>query len=244
MANNEVSGPTVQSHLAGFLSERKDSEYSYRLLFLPETIGAVAYISENIAARKRNVIAGWVLTCVGDDRDFSFLPTPSGSALSDQLSLELFEDLGIDFTKYSWLDRGSDERQYCAPGVDLPISSIMRTKYGEYPEYHTSDDVLGEVVTGPGLMGAYSLYRALVEKIEGQVFPKSLVMCEPHLGKRGLYDNISKVGSSRGSRNLLDVWSYCDGKHTIKSLAEKTGLPVEGVRKILQKLYQEGLVSM
>lgn len=171
MANNEVSGPTVQAHLAKFISNQK-RKYSYRLLFLPETIGAISYVTENIDLLKKHVFAGWVLTCVGDDRSYSFVPSRFGNGVSDQLSRELFEEMNIEYVEYSWLERGSDERQYCSPGVDLSVSSLMRTKYWEYPEYHTSDDKLGSVVTESGLKGAYGLYCSLVEKIETEIFPK------------------------------------------------------------------------
>lgn len=243
MANNEVSGPTVQAHLARFLSEKK-RRYSYRLLFLPETIGPISYIAENMTHLKKRVFAGWVMTCVGDDRSYSFLPSRFGNGVSDQLSRELFEEMNIEYVEYSWLNRGSDERQYCSPGVDLSVSSIMRTKYWEYPEYHTSDDKLGSVVTTSGLEGAFRLYCSLVEKIETEPFPNSLVVCEPQLGKRGLYSNISKSGSSKNSRDLLNVWSFCDGKNTVHEIAKKVNLEVPRVLELLTQLKNHDLVTM
>ena len=136
MANNELSGPVVATFLSKFI-QSIDCHYSYRIIFIPETIGSICYISKNLECLKKNVIAGFVLTCIGDDREYSYLPSRSGKTLSDKIAIHVLENTHPDFIKYSYLDRGSDERQYCSPGVDLPMASIMRSKYGEYPEYHT-----------------------------------------------------------------------------------------------------------
>ena len=127
-------------------------------------------MSRNLDHLKKHVIAGFNITCIGDDRAYSYVPSRDGNTLSDKAALHVLKHIDPKFKRYTWLDRGSDERQYCAPGVDLPVATIMRSKYGKYPEYHTSVDDLS-LVTPLGLEGGYTVIRKALEIIEQNVFP-------------------------------------------------------------------------
>lgn len=242
MANNELSGPVVTTALAHWLMSLGNRRYTYRIVFIPETIGSIVYLSRNIDHLKRHVIAGFNVSCVGDDRCYSYLPSRAGKTLSDRVALHVLKHIDPEFKRYTWLDRGSDERQYCAPGVDLPIASIMRSKYAEYPEYHTSLDNL-EVITPEGLQGGYSALRQAIEAIENNVRPKVSVFCEPQLGKRGLYPTLSTTESGDQVRTMMDLISYCDGEHDLLEIAEMIGEPIAKLVAILKPLTTHGLIE-
>jgi aminopeptidase-like protein len=242
LANNELSGPAVVTALAQWLME-KDRRYSYRFVFVPETIGSIVYLSRNLEHLKSKVIAGFNVTCVGDERAYSYLPSRAGNALSDVAAKHALKHLVGDFVEYSWLDRGSDERQYCAPGVDLPVCSIMRSKYGEYPEYHTSLDDLS-LITPNGLGGAYEVLKAAIEAIEIDVRPRVTVLCEPQLGKRGLYPNLGTKETQAKVAAMMDLISYSDGQRTLLEIAELINHPIWELDRILQPLRAAGLIKI
>lgn len=127
MANNELSGPVLLTYLAKWIMS-EPRKFSYRLVFIPETIGSITYLSQNYKEMKENIIAGYNLTCVGDNRAYSFMPSRYGNTYADKVALNVLRYSQPDFIQYSYLQRGSDERQYCSPGIDLPVASIMRTK--------------------------------------------------------------------------------------------------------------------
>ena len=140
--------------------------------------------------------------------------------LSDKIALKTLKSQKIKFKKYSWLDRGSDERQFCSPLVDLPVCSIMRTKHGEYNEYHTSLDKIGRVVTKKGLYQSLNLYKKCILNLEKLKLPASKIPCEPQMGKRGLYPTLSKKIQPKFTRQIMNVLSYCDGTNTFEEISK------------------------
>lgn len=242
MANNELSGPVVTIALCEWLKSLKEREYTYRIVLIPETIGSIVYLSKNLKILKNNVIAGFNITCIGDNRCYSYLPSRQGNTLSDQVALHVLKHTDPDFKHYSWLDRGSDERQYCAPGVDLPMATIMRSKYGEYPEYHTSHDNL-ELISPEGLEGGFNALRRAIDIIEYNMILQTTVLCEPQLGKRGLYPTVSVKGSANEARKMMNFISYCDGNHDLIEIAEKIKIPVWELYPIVQKLSENEIIK-
>jgi aminopeptidase-like protein len=188
---------------------------------------------------KKNIVAGFNLTCIGDDRSYSFLPSRNGDTLSDKAASHVLNKCFPGHKRYSWLDRGSDERQYCAPGVDLPIASLMRTKYGEYPEYHTSLDDLTNVVTPKGLEGGFNLVRKVAQAIEWNIVPKTNFLGEPMLSKRNLYPSLSTKLPQKGIKFRMDIISYSDGQNSLIDIANLLDRSIEEVyteAKVLQEL--------
>ena len=242
MANNELSGPTVLTFLIKWL-ESIDREYSYRIVFVPETIGSITYLSFNYKEMKEKIFAGYNISCVGDDRAYSYLPSRNGNTLSDKIAKHVLKWTDPDFVKYSWLDRGSDERQYCAPGIDLPIALIMRTKFVEYPEYHTSLDDLRNVVTPEGLDGGYWAIRKSLEAIERNKIFKTKTLCEPQMGKRGLYSTLSIKNSYESVKLMMDFLSLCDGNASLLNISERLDVPIWDLYELIDKLLNHNLID-
>lgn len=242
MGNNELSGPVLAVALARYLMEKKDLKYNYRFIFVPETIGAIVYLSKHLEEMKKLTQAGFVLTCVGDDRTWSMMPSRTGESVADRSLRKILHRKGIKYKEYSFLERGSDERQYCSPGIDLPVASVMRSKYLEYPEYHTSMDNL-KLISEQGLQKSYNFYTEVINYFEETPFPKVTVPCEPQLGKRGLYPSGSVQGVAREVRDLRNLIAYADGSLDPADLFEKAGINSEWGAEMVQKLQKHGLIS-
>ena len=240
MANNELSGPVLSTFLAQWLMS-KPRRYSYRIIFIPETIGSIMYLSKNLESLKENVIAGFNITCVGDDGPYSYLPTRNGNTYSDRVALNALSFDHPDFIEYSYLDRGSDERQYNSPGVDLPICTIMRSKYGTYPEYHTSLDNL-DFVSAEGLNGSLNIFKKCLTTIEENKKYKIKCLGEPQLGKRGLYPTIGTKTSSLQVKDIMNFISYADGEHDLIDISNRINIPVWELYPIIEKLVKADLI--
>jgi aminopeptidase-like protein len=235
MANNELSGPVVTTALSQYLSSLKDREYTYRVIFIPETIGSIVYLSKHLDHLKNNVIAGFNITCIGDDKSYSYLPSRDGNTLSDKVAKHVLKHIDPNFKCYTYLDRGSDERQYCSPGVDLPIASIMRTKYGGYKEYHTSLDNL-DLVTPSGLNGGLQVLIRAIDIIENNIVVKNTLLCEPHFSKYNLRNTLSGGDLSLREKVISDLIAYSDGTRTLLEISEIIDQPFWSVLPISKEL--------
>ena len=242
MANNELSGPVVTAALVRWLRSLPQRRYTYRVVFVPETIGSIVYLSKHLDEMKRRTIAGYVITCVGDDRAYSFLDSRVGDTLADSITRHVIKHHYPGCITYGFLDRGSDERQYCSPGVDLPVVSLMRSKYGTYPEYHTSLDNLG-LISPQGLAGAFGALQRCISLIEANGTYRTTCLGEPQLGRRGLYPTLSQRGSGLQVQTMMNILAYADGTRDLVSLAERIGVPAETCIAIIARLLQERLVE-
>lgn len=242
MANNELSGPVVAAALAQWVSSLPDRRHTYRFVFAPETLGALVYLSRNLDALQERLVAGYVLTCVGDERAYSFMPSRRGDTLADRVARHVLARRAPGYVDYSFLDRGSDERQFCAPLIDLPVCSIMRTKYGAYPEYHTSLDDL-TLVTQAGLEGALACYQDCVRVLEANRTLRVTVHGEPQLGRRGLYPDLSTKGSADAVRSMMNFIAYSDGRQDILTTAELIGADALDCAGWAEALQAHGLME-
>ena len=242
MANNELSGPIVSMGLINYFRNKKLNK-TLRFIFIPETIGSISYLSKNIKYLKENVIGGYNLSCIGDERQHSCMFSKYQNSPSDEAVIEAYKLLKIkDYKVYSFLKRGSDERQYNSPGIDLKISSIFRTKYGEYSEYHTSLDNFN-LVTTKGCAGGFNVARKSIEILLERIYPKCRVMCEPQMGKRGLYPTLSKKNEKKLTRSYMDFLQYADGTNSLEKISNLIKLDFKSVKKIYMILLKNNLLG-
>lgn len=234
MANNEVSGPVLITALTKWL-KTIDRNLSYRIVIVPETIGSIAYLSKNLEEMKKKTIAGFVLTCVGDNRAYSYLESRKANTLSDRVLKNILSFEHPEFKTYSFLERGSDERQYNAPGVDLPVVDFCRTKYAEYPEYHTSLDDMS-LISAEGFEGSFDVMKQVILALEYNHFYEVTCLCEPQLGKRGLYPTESRKGIYEEVKKMTNLIAYSDGTEDLISISTRINVPVKELIPIVSKL--------
>ena len=242
MANNELSGPAVTIYLAKWLWEKQHRRYNYRIIFIPETIGAITYLSQHLPEMKKRVRAGFNISCVGDDRTYSYVASRYGDTLADKVAKNILSFRYPEYKQYSFLQRGSDERQYNAPGVDLPVCAVCRSKYGEYPEYHTSKDDMG-LVSSSGLHGAYEVYCDMIDALEYNQKYQIQCLCEPQLGKRGLYPTISQKGSYDDIKRMMNFIAYADGSNDLIDISNRIHTPVKQLIPVTKKLLENHLIE-
>lgn len=238
MANNELSGPIVSLNLISYLKSIK-TKYSYRVLFLPETIGSISFLSKNLKKIKNKVICGFVLTCLGDKGKFSYIPSRYGDTYADKIALQNLRD----YNKYYYLDRGSDERQFCSPLVDLPFCSVTRSKYREYPEYHNSLDNL-DFIDFKSLKESFIFYKKCISTIESNSIPKTKIFCEPFLQKRNLYKQNKSKWIGDIAKNIIDFTSYADGKNNLDHIAKILKIKKKTIIDISNLLSREKIIEL
>lgn len=240
LANNELSAPCVAIHLAKWLAE-SPRHFSYRIVFVPETIGSIVYLCENIDYMKENIIAGFNLSCLGDRGHFSVIASRYGGTMADRAAKSVLKGIDPEFRSYPFLDRGSDERQYCSPGVDLPLCCLTRSKFGGYPEYHTSADNM-DFIAPDALGESFEFLSELVKSIEANRVYETICPCEPQLSPRGLYPAVSDKRSGYTVRTMMNFLAYCDGKNDLFAISEIIGTPPSVLIPIAEKLMSAGII--
>jgi aminopeptidase-like protein len=241
MANNELSGPIVSMSLINYFIKKK-LDKTLRFIFIPETIGSIAFINKNLKKLKSNLVGGYNLTCIGDERMHSCMLTKYNNSLSDLSLLEAYKKLKIKYKIYSFLKRGSDERQYNSPGIDLPITSIFRSKYEEYPEYHTSLDDFN-LVTLKGTKGGFQVSKTAIELLLKKIIPQNRFLCEPFMGKRNLYPTLSGKKISQPQKDLMNFMTYSDGSNDLKQISKMINKNYFATSKIYRFLLKKKLIN-
>ena len=242
MANNELSGPCLMTALIRYVQSLKSRRYTYRFIIVPETIGSITYLSRHLQTMQQHVKAGFVLSCVGDDRTYSMVSTKYEDTLADRVLENVLRFHYPDYIRYSFMKRASDERQYGSAGVGLPVCAFCRSKYHEYPEYHTSADDLS-LISPEGLQGSYEVMVKVIDALEHNRHYCMTVPCEPQLGKRGLYPTIQQKGTYDAFRALQHFTAYADGRNDLIDISNFIGTPVDQLIPIVGKLMEHQLLT-
>jgi aminopeptidase-like protein len=241
LANDNLSGLTVATFLAQALLAR-ERRYSYRFVFLPGTIGAIAWLARNKEAANR-VRHGLVLTCIGDAGGFHYKKSRRGDAEIDRAVAHVLRHCGESAEILEFSPYGYDERQYCSPGFNLPVGCLMRSVWGTFPEYHTSADNL-DFITPQSLARSLKVCTSVVDVLErNRTFSNLSPFCEPQLGKRNLYRSMGGESIDVQMHARLWVLNLSDGSNSLLDIAERSGLTFAAVNDAAQILEESGLLA-
>jgi aminopeptidase-like protein len=243
LCNDNLSGIAVAVHLARELAEQPHHYYSYRFLFIPGTIGAITWLSLNEDATAR-IRHGLVLAGVGDPGRFSYKKSRRGSAEIDRAAVHVLEKSGHPFEITEFSPYGYDERQYCSPGINLPVGRFSRTPHGTFPEYHTSADSL-DFVRPEALAQSFAICRKILGVLENnRTYQNQNPKCEPQLGKRGLYRTVGGQADA-GALEMAMLWvlNLSDGGHSLLDIAERSKLDFDAIEFAARTLREHALLK-
>tara|TARA_R110000787_G_scaffold63679_3_gene143362 strand:- start:97951 stop:99249 length:1299 start_codon:yes stop_codon:yes gene_type:complete len=244
MANNELSGPVMLTLLGLYLQSLPARRYTYRLVLVPETIGAITYLSKNLMHMREKLLAGLVVTCTGGPGVPAYIPTRAGDSYIDKLACHVMANVMEETRILDFTASSSDERRYNAPGVDLPVGSVVRTRYFDYPEYHTSKDDL-DFVTPEQLSASFDIYVKCLNALEHNRKYQVTTLCEPNLGKRGLYPTVGGAHHIETRLNdILALCAYADGENDLVDIANIHSRPVWAFYDTVKDLIANGLLEL
>lgn len=245
MANNELSGVLVTAFLYEMIKAIPDRHYTYRFIFVPETIGSIHYLYLHGDHFRKHLKGGYVVTCVGDSANFNFKVARDEQALINRLSQHVLKHLGFEFKKHDFRPLGSDERQYCSPGFNLPVSVLSRSIFHQYKEYHTSLDNK-DFVSFSSMVETIGVFAHFARAFElNHNYVNQEPFCEPQLGKRGLYPEFG--GMKNHEKELVRTMyllNYADGKNDLLSIAEKTNDSLFDYEELVRKVMKSGLLTI
>ena len=241
LCNDNLSGISLVTSLARQL-QNIDRRYSYRFLFIPGTIGAITWLSLN-QQQTQKIEHGLVVAGVGDAGQFHYKKSRRANAPIDRIVAYVLEHSGSAYQIDEFIPYGYDERQFCSPGFNLPVGSLTRTPFGQYPEYHTSGDNL-DLVKPDKLAQSLKIYLQIVDVIENnQTYFSTNPYCEPQLGKRGLYGNFGGTQDKK-TKEMATLWvlNLADGEHSLLDICDRSGLDFTVIRHAADALLAGGLL--
>ena len=251
MANNELSGPLVISFLYNELAKKENRLFNYRFVIAPETIGIISFLSDWGEHLRRHLFGGYVITCCGDNKQYTYKKSKNDDSEIDRVAIQYLnkhvKGKNAELKVYDFFPLGSDERQYCSPGYNFNVGSIMRSMYGKYKEYHTSLDNK-DFISFEGMKETVEIYLNILQSLEdNKTFVNLIGHGEPQLGRYNLYPSVgARVDNEEAKKFVLlmnYILSYSDGKHDLLSIAEKADSNIMELHPIAMKLREKGLLE-
>ena len=244
MANNELSGPLTLSFLYKLISSIQNRKYTYRFVIVPETIGTIAYLHNNKNEILQNVKAGFVLTCCGTDKPFIYKKSRQETSQTDLIAEHILKHSKKQYSIIDFDPIGSDERQFCSPGFNLAVGSLMRSKYHEYEEYHTSLDNK-MLISFEAMKETVEVYFKMIQAFElNHKYKNTIKFCEPNMGKRNLYEDLSgAIVMPEQLTTRMRLINYMDGENSLHSFCEKYNLNILDLKKEIDLLMNKGVLE-
>jgi len=247
MLNDSMSGVIASTLIVKeLLKKQKNLEYSYRIVFVPETIGAIAYCANNEKAMKV-IKNGLVLTTCGGLGQYGYKQSWQKENFINEMIEDVFKENSIEFITYPFDIHGSDERQYSSQGFKINCATISKDRYYEYKEYHTSLDNL-DFVKAENLNKTLELYIQLIGKMDKNIIYKNLQPnCEVMLSKHDLYPKTGGAQLPNSNVSALDIilWSlfYMDGSMNLYDIAKKLGVDIKLVYEQVKNLETKRIIE-
>lgn len=261
LANDNISGVALTTLLAQVLSAKK-LIYSYRFLFIPETIGAITWLAQN-QAHTEKIKYGLVVTCVGDRGISTYKKSRKGNHIIDRAVEKVLIDSGKPYNILDFFPTGSDERQFCSPRFNLPVGSLMRTPYACYPEYHTSTDDLS-FIDVDALYDSFLKYEKVVEVIEKGTIPNIFGAAEKKTDSQkesgvyintkpdvepflGAYNLTKEIGGDKkdADREVISwILNFSDGTNSLLDISIQSGLPLTLIKDAADILVRNNLLKI
>ena len=243
LCNDNLSGISVVTFLAEHLKSC-DRRYSYRFLFIPGTIGSIAWLALN-EERTQKIQHGLVVAGVGDSGKFHYKKSRRGDAEIDKTVIHVLQNSGEEYQINDFSPYGYDERQFCSPGFNLPVGSLTRTPFGRYPQYHTSGDNL-DFIRADKLAESLAKYLEIIDILENNnYYLNTNPKCEPQLGKRGLYGTFGGTQDKK-TKELATLWvlNLADGEHSLLDMSDRSGLDFTVIRDAANALVEGNLLKI
>jgi len=243
MASNELSGPLVSAFIYRELKKMANRFYTYRFVFIPETIGSIYYLSRHGEHLKQKLDAGFVITCIGDSGIYTYKRSRQGNSLADRCAEIVLKQTEERFIVENFFPSGSDERQYCSPGFNLPVGSLMRTRYSKYTEYHTSGDNK-DYISFESMEKSILKYLEIINLLENNFYYKNTIpYCEPQLGKRGLYPTLGSQKDTIATVNaMMWILNLADGTNDVIDIIEKSNINYKDILFSINELQKKGIL--